>query len=183
MSEPSSEHSRMFLAAKRDAHKAWAQTPMLARVNDAQARRVCSTLAYSEAPALADLISDMAGPAVASYALRTSLDADKAQRLSALVMQMFAPACVRQRDRASASTDLSARALAACQAMSAHMIDWIDSGRSPDEPQLDQVDALIGRSPAIRLSLVATAAPVLAHCEVVTRALAQGYPFASRGVI
>jgi hypothetical protein len=167
----------LFLLAMKEAHKAWAHTPMLARVLDSQARTVCDTLALESGMAIAEMLSDMAGPAITSYSVRSSLDADKAQQLSSLVLQMCMPSCVVRRDQGGA-TSHTARALALCEASVACLVAWIETGRSQGAPQLNEVDALIGGEAAIRLSLVATAAPVLAHCEIVVRALEEGYPFA-----
>ncbi len=172
----SGEHAELFLAAMREAHKAWAQTPMLARISQARARQVCSTLAQADAATVAAMIGDMAGPALASYAVRTTMDADKAMRLGLLLTQMFAAACVPQRDQTDA-TDTNARALALCEAMRARIVQWIDSGTCSASAELERIDALIGHEAAIRLGLLASLAPALAHCDIVARALAQGYPF------
>ncbi len=170
------EHARAFLAAARDSHKAWAQTSMLARVRESRAHQVCSTLARADAAAVAKMISDMAGPAISSFALHSGVDTNAAMRLSELVMQMLTPACVRERDRLPQDSD-SERALTVCMAMRERLLNWIDSGSCDDAAQLGQLDELIGHNAAIRLSLTATAAPVLAHCEFVARAVAQEYPF------
>jgi len=175
------EHAQAFLAAMRDAHKAWAGTPMLARVLDSQAQHVCSTLARADAPAVAEMLSEMAGPSIASYAVRTNLDGDKVMQLSALVAQMIAPACVAQREQCLPEASLSERAIVVCVALRMRLLCWIDTGECGDVPPLAQVNELIGRSAAIRLCLVAATAPVLVHCEIVARAISQGYPF-SRGL-
>lgn len=179
MSAAQGEHARLFLAAMQDAHKAWAQTPMLARVQASQARHVCATLAGSDALAIAELIGDMAGPAVASYSVRTNMDADKVRRLSALVMQMLVPACIQKRELGAPGITVTERALTVCQALRTRLLCWIDSGSCDGAPALSQVDELIGHRAEIRLGLVAPAAPVLAHCEIVARAIAEGYPFMS----
>lgn len=171
-------HAALFLAAMRDAHKAWTHTAMLARVSDSLARQVCDTLAQADAARVAGLVVDMAGPALASYQVHTragaALDAEKAMQLSSLVVRMFAQACVAS---ARALAAPGTQALAMCEAMRCSIVRWIDAGACLGSRDLEQVDELIGHDAAIRLGLVAAFAPALAHCEIVARASAQGYPF------
>jgi hypothetical protein len=167
-----------FLGAMRDAHKAWAGTSMLARVRESRAQHVCTTLAHSDAPEVADLISDMAGPSIATYAMTANIDGEKVMRLSALVTQMLLAPCVQQRDRCSAELSAGERAIALCNALRERLLAWIEAGGGQDAPGLEQVDELIGRAGPVRLGLVAALAPALVHCEIVARAIREGYPFA-----
>lgn len=159
-----------FDGAVLDTVKAWTSTSLLSMTKGHTVEQCKQVLDEKSASAISDLLVDMAGTAYAAYALKSGMDAERASKLSRIVVRLI---CV---DLPSDATALETLATVhqRCKA-------WIDLGRldNDETSDLKKIADLTGGAPEIRLALLAPYAPAIAACGVVMRADERRYPFAS----
>lgn len=162
-------HSAEFVSATRAAEKAWYGTPMLARVRQARGEQLQELVSTGTPRQWAEYLLDVAGPSFASYAMTSGMDAKKAEKLGALVVEMAWGELPLP-----GPTDPEG-ALKRLELFSAVLQGWIDTGGAQPGGDLARAGALLGR-PEPRLALVAPFASALGVCTVMVRAMASGYP-------
>lgn len=180
----------LFRMALEQSNKAWGCTPMLSRISRARAVESLRVFSRGNAADIGRQLSDMAGSAFAAYSIHnSSFCAQRAQALGCIVIQMLADEVHRQRDGfdvpvgdgdGTAAPDLKPaleRSAAVLALMQNAVLAWVEHGRD-DGSALAQVDQLIDRKAAIRLSLVAPFAAPLAQAQILVRALDHGVPLA-----
>ena len=177
----SKEQVELFDMAVRQAEMAWTGTSMLARTQQSKADMLVQLYANATDKDIAATLADMAGPSFASVSMTGGADAQRASELAASILEMALEKVVDDRvgaraGHAGAQGDL-ASALYAIEQHLTVVRAWVEDGAHPAAPDLQKVNTLIGGRAATRLSLVAPAAPALAICGLVIRAVQSGYPF------
>lgn len=165
-------HSEQFAAAIRAAEKAWYGTPMLARVHPPKGAQLRDLALQGTPRSVADYLADMAGEALASYALSTGLNVANAKQLMRLLVEM----AWYEIEPAPPVGDRNQAALKRLEALAGVLKDWIDTGRgSRAERPLALTADLVSR-PEQRLALLAPVASALGVCIVMLKAVASNYP-------
>lgn len=167
------QHGDLFTMAFQEAQKAWHRTPMLARTRAAKAQDLVHVLSSKNAPAIARLLADIAGPSFSAAAVTIGIDAQKAAQLGELVVNM---ALIDLADASPSEKDPATQACINLAALQQHLRDWVAHGATAPDSELGKVDRLLGGQPAVRLALVSPLASALGVSLVVATALAAGYP-------
>jgi hypothetical protein len=163
-------HSSQFVSALQAAEKAWYGTPMFARVRAAKGEELQGIVTTGTPAQWAAYLTDVAGPAFASYAVTAGMDASKAERLGRLVMEMAWAELPPPAD-GTADTGGLARLQQLCETLQR----WIDTGEATPAGDLTKTGALIPCAEQ-RLAIVAPLASALGVCMVMLKAMVSGYP-------
>ncbi|MEJ8837710.1 hypothetical protein [Ramlibacter sp. AN1133] len=163
-----SEHAVLFDAALNAAQRAWHGTAMFARARQERGAQLLDLL-YTGTPAQwTAYVTDMAGAALAGPAVSLGLDAQKASRVGALVLQMAwseLPQVQAERSPAAALQRLESGVAA--------LRHWVTTGEGAPGGDLGRSGALVGQAGA-RLALIAPLVSALGVCLVVVKAQLAG---------
>lgn len=165
-----------FDMAARETISAWSKTSLLSMTRAVHVERMEQVLSGARAADVAEFLADLAGPSFAAYAMKSGMDADKVAKMSRIVMGLLCnglPPATDLKQRADLLLTLHRR----CK-------QWIELGALPADQMgvhaadaLSKISSVTGRSPAVRLALIAPFAPAVAVCGVVLRARHAQYPF------